>query len=48
MLEQIASELQSMEISEQESLALHFKDLADQYGDKRAFVEGLSDMLGLA
>ncbi|QCX51633.1 hypothetical protein [Ralstonia pseudosolanacearum] len=48
MLEQIASELQCMEISEQESIAFHFKELADQYGDKKEFVEGLSDMLGIA
>ncbi|WP_197339896.1 hypothetical protein [Ralstonia solanacearum] len=48
MLEQIASELRRMEISEKESLALHFKDLADRYGDKSEFVEGLFDTLGLA
>ena len=48
MLEQIASELQCMENTEQESLALQFKELASQYGDKRAFVESLSDTHGLA
>lgn len=48
MLEKIASDLQCMERAEQESLALNFTELAGQYGDRREFVERLSNTLGLA
>jgi len=47
-MEQLAAELQLMSPEAKRSFARQLNELANAYGDRSAFVEGLTEALGLA